>query len=162
MIHKHFWLKREEICAQIEGWIEELSKPQYTERASRTISFNSMMLHRHYRHLREELAKLKPPRGLEDLDAPFNPVATLPPMDVSTAAAASATTSAQAGAEDSLVPELNLMVDNGDNDLPISADFYKVMDKSETLLPGEEDVIEILSDTENESSVWQDKEDDTP
>jgi len=40
-----------------------------------------MVLRRHYRHLREELSKLKPPRGLEDLDAPFNPVATLPPMD---------------------------------------------------------------------------------
>ncbi|KAH8417362.1 hypothetical protein KR222_009764, partial [Zaprionus bogoriensis] len=151
VIHKHFWLKREEICAQIEGWIEELSKPQFTERASRTISFNSMVLRRHYRHLREELAKLKPPRGLEDLDAPFNPVATLPPMDVSTSAAAASVTNPQLGPDDGMVPELNLMVDNGDSELPISADFYKT-DKS--LLTGEEDVVEILSDTENESSVW--------
>ncbi|XP_034488815.1 baculoviral IAP repeat-containing protein 6 [Drosophila innubila] len=162
VIHKHFWLKREEICTQIEGWIEELSKPQYTERASRTISFNSMVLRRHYRHLREELAKLKPPRGLEDLDAPFNPVATLPPMDVSTTAASTATTNAQVGTDDTLVPELNLMVDNGDSDLPLSAEFYKDMEKSAALLAGEEDVVEILSDTENESSVWQEKEDDTP
>ncbi|TDG43863.1 hypothetical protein AWZ03_009727 [Drosophila navojoa] len=161
VIHKHFWLKREEICTQIEGWIEELSKPQYTERASRTISFNSMVLRRHYRHLREELAKLKPPRGLEDLDAPFNPVATLPPMDVSTTTTATPTTNAQVGTEDSLVPELNLMVDNGDSDMPMPADYFKDM-KEEGLLTGEEEVVEILSDTENESSVWQDKEEDTP
>lgn len=161
MIHKHFWLKREEICTQIEGWIEELSKPQYTERASRTISFNSMVLRRQYRHLREELAKLKPPRGLEDLDAPFNPVATLPPMDVSTTTSASTTTNAQVDNEDSLVPELNLMVDNGDSDMSMPADFFKDM-KEEGLLTGEEEVVEILSDTENESSVWQDKEEDTP
>ncbi|XP_062126380.1 baculoviral IAP repeat-containing protein 6 isoform X3 [Drosophila sulfurigaster albostrigata] len=162
VIHKHFWLKREEICTQIEGWIEELSKPQYTERASRTISFNSMVLRRHYRYLREELAKLKPPRGLEDLDAPFNPVATLPPMDVSTTAASTTTATSQVGSDDSLVPELNLMVENGDSDLPLSADFYKEIEKSEALLTGEDDVVEILSDTENESSVWQDKEEDTP
>jgi len=121
-----------------------------------------MVLRRHYRHLREELAKLKPPRGLEDLDAPFNPVATLPPMDVSTTAGTTATSNAQVGTDDTLVPELNLMVDNGDSDLPLSADFYKNMEKSEALLTGDEDVVEILSDTENESSVWQDKEEDTP
>ncbi|XP_064535866.1 baculoviral IAP repeat-containing protein 6 isoform X5 [Drosophila montana] len=161
VIHKHFWLKREEICTQIEGWIEELSKPQYTERASRTISFNSMVLRRHYRHLREELAKLKPPRGLEDLDAPFNPVATLPPMDVSSTTSATTTINAQVGTDDSLVPELNLMVDNGDSDMSMPADFFKDM-KDEGLLTGEEEVVEILSDTENESSVWQDKEEDTP
>ncbi|XP_073817547.1 BIR repeat containing ubiquitin-conjugating enzyme isoform X2 [Musca autumnalis] len=80
VIHTHFWLKRNEICAQIENWIEELCKPQYNERSSRTISFNSMVLRRQYRHLREELAKLKVPEGLEDLDEPFNPNVTLPAM----------------------------------------------------------------------------------
>ncbi|XP_068153762.1 baculoviral IAP repeat-containing protein 6 isoform X3 [Drosophila tropicalis] len=157
VIHKHFWLKREEICNQIEGWIKELSKPQYTERASRTISFNSMVLRRHYRHLREELAKLKPPRGLEDLDAPFNPVATLPPMDVSTAAATATTTNAQVGTDDALVPELNLLNDN--DDTPPDG-FFKNFEKEEGMLVGEEEVVEILSDTENESSVWHEKEDD--
>lgn len=39
-----------------------------------------MVLKRQYRHLREELAKLKVPDGLEDLDAPFNPNVTLPAM----------------------------------------------------------------------------------
>ncbi|XP_055907013.1 baculoviral IAP repeat-containing protein 6 isoform X1 [Eupeodes corollae] len=80
VIHTHFWVKRHEICAQIEGWIEELSKPQYSER--NTITFNSMVLRREYRNLREELAKLKVPEGLEDLDMPFNPNVTLPVMTV--------------------------------------------------------------------------------
>ncbi|XP_054725362.1 baculoviral IAP repeat-containing protein 6 isoform X3 [Anastrepha obliqua] len=84
VIHTHFWLKRNEICSQIENWIEELSKPQYSERNSRTISFNSMVLRRQYRHLREELAKLKVPEGLEDLDTPFNPNVNLPAMTEST------------------------------------------------------------------------------
>ncbi|XP_037827973.1 baculoviral IAP repeat-containing protein 6 isoform X2 [Lucilia sericata] len=83
VIHTHFWLKRNEICAQIENWIEELCKTQYNERSSRTISFNSMVLRRQYRHLREELAKLKVPEGLSDLDAPFNPNVTLPVMNES-------------------------------------------------------------------------------
>lgn len=42
-----------------------------------------MVLRRQYRHLREELAKLKVPEGLEDLDAPFNPNVTLPAMSES-------------------------------------------------------------------------------
>ncbi|XP_036324883.1 baculoviral IAP repeat-containing protein 6 isoform X2 [Rhagoletis pomonella] len=84
VIHTHFWLKRDEICSQIENWIEELSKPQYSERNSRTISFNSMVLRRQYRHLREELAKLKVPEGLKDLDSPFNPNINLPAMTEST------------------------------------------------------------------------------
>lgn len=42
-----------------------------------------MVLRRQYRHLREELAKLKVPEGLNDLDAPFNPNVTLPAMNES-------------------------------------------------------------------------------
>lgn len=42
-----------------------------------------MVLRRQYRHLREELAKLKVPEGLNDLDAPFNPNVTLPAMSES-------------------------------------------------------------------------------
>lgn len=67
IIHTHFWLKRQEICNQIQDWITELSKPQH----SRQISLNSMVLRRQYRQLREELAKLPVPEGLEDLDRPF-------------------------------------------------------------------------------------------
>lgn len=39
-----------------------------------------MVLRRQYRHLREELSKLKVPEGLHDLDVPFNPNVTLPAM----------------------------------------------------------------------------------
>lgn len=74
VIHTHFWVKRHEICNQIESWIAELSIPQYSERSGRTISFNSMVLRRQYKQLREELAKLPVPSGLEDLDSPFNAV----------------------------------------------------------------------------------------
>lgn len=63
----HFWLKRHEICGQIEGWITELAKLQLAERVDR-----SMVLRRQYRQLREELAKLPIPAGLEDLDQPFS------------------------------------------------------------------------------------------
>lgn len=72
VIHTHFWLKRNEICQQIENWIAELSRPQYSERGGRTITFNSMVLRRQYRQLREELAKLPVPEGLEHLDHPFS------------------------------------------------------------------------------------------
>jgi len=71
-------MKRHEICEQIEDWIDELGKPKYSERNSRTVSFNSMVLRRHYRHLRDELAKLKVPEGLEDLDIPFSAQEKLP------------------------------------------------------------------------------------
>lgn len=67
VIHMHFWLKRREICTQIEGWIADLAKLQLTERVDR-----SMVLRRQYRQLREELAKLPMPPGMEDLDQPFS------------------------------------------------------------------------------------------
>lgn len=77
MIHTHFWLKRFEICKQIESWIDELSKTQ-SDRSGRTISYNAMVLRRQYRQLREELGKLQVPKGLQDLDViPFNPNVTL-------------------------------------------------------------------------------------
>lgn len=118
--------------------------------------------------MREELAKLKPPRGLEDLDAPFNPVATLPLIDVSAApVAASGTTNAQVGTDDTIVPELNLLNENeadGDGDGDADADpedvgtptYFKFPKEEEAL----EEVVEILSDTENESTVWQEKEEE--
>lgn len=92
MIHTHFWLKRNEICSQIENWITELSKPQYSERNGRTISFNSMVLRRNYRQLREELAKLPPPPGLEEMNHPFS-IATTTPTTPSNSATASGSTS---------------------------------------------------------------------
>lgn len=72
VIFTHFWLKRNEICQQIESWITELSQPQISERSGRAISFNSMVLRRQYRQLREELAKLPTPKGLEQFDNFFS------------------------------------------------------------------------------------------
>lgn len=72
VINTHFWLKRNEICQQIENWIAELSRPQYSERSGRAISFNSMVLRRQYRQIREELAKLPVPEGLENFENPFS------------------------------------------------------------------------------------------
>lgn len=72
VIFTHFWLKRNEICQQIESWIAELSRPQYSDRSGRAISFNSMVLRRQYRQIREELAKLPVPEGLEDFENPFS------------------------------------------------------------------------------------------
>lgn len=71
VIHTHFWLKRHEICTQIEEWIAEVNKHQQTERSGRSVAFNSLILKRLYTQLREELAKLPVPPGLEDLDQPF-------------------------------------------------------------------------------------------
>lgn len=91
VIHTHFWLKRNEICTQIEGWIAELSKPQQNERSGRTLSYNANVLRRQYRQLREELAKLPVPEGLEDFDNPFtanlpttNTTSMLPSTNINT------------------------------------------------------------------------------
>uniref|UniRef100_A0A336MXH4 CSON002646 protein n=1 Tax=Culicoides sonorensis TaxID=179676 RepID=A0A336MXH4_CULSO len=95
VIHTHFWLKRNEICTQIENWITELSKPQYSERNGRTISFNSMVLRRNYRQLREELSKLPPPPGLEEMNNPFSVNATTPTTPSNSATASGSTSMSQ-------------------------------------------------------------------
>lgn len=73
VIYTHFWFKRNEICQQIENWIDELSRStQVSERCGRTISFNSMVLKRQYRQLRDEFAKLPVPENLKNFKNPFN------------------------------------------------------------------------------------------
>ncbi|CAG9807884.1 unnamed protein product [Chironomus riparius] len=73
VIFTHFWFKRNEICQQIESWIDELSRStQVSERCGRTISFNSMVLKRQYRQLRDEFAKLSVPENLKNFKNPFN------------------------------------------------------------------------------------------
>lgn len=81
-------MKRQEICSQIEEWIADLSKPHLSERGGRSISFNSVGLRRHYRQLREELAKLPVPEGLEDLNRPFAATVTSPTFDATSAISA--------------------------------------------------------------------------
>lgn len=94
VIFTHFWLKRNEICQQIETWIAELSRPQYSDRSGRAISFNSMVLRRQYRQIREELAKLPVPEGLENFENPFS--ATPPSNSAANAPTTSASMSASA------------------------------------------------------------------
>ncbi|XP_059477801.1 baculoviral IAP repeat-containing protein 6 [Neocloeon triangulifer] len=67
VVHNHFWFKRHEIEQQIDGWIKELDSQSSDRRTGRAISVNSVSLKRHYRQLKEELANLKAPAGLEDL-----------------------------------------------------------------------------------------------
>jgi baculoviral IAP repeat-containing protein 6 len=120
VIHTHFWLKRNEICQQIENWIAELSRPQYSERGGRTITFNSI-LRRQYRQLREELAKLPVPEGIEGLeqfDHPFSANITM------TTPANSATTSENSESV---------------NAMPTTS--------AETLLDKEMEIVEIPADT---------------
>lgn len=85
----HFWMKRHEICTQIEGWITELAKLQLAERVDR-----SLVLRRQYRQLREELAKLPIPPGLEDLDTPFSATVGMPAAAAGSSGSTTTTTSA--------------------------------------------------------------------
>ncbi|XP_011349517.2 baculoviral IAP repeat-containing protein 6 isoform X2 [Ooceraea biroi] len=71
VIHSHFWIKRHEIVAQLEGWIRDMEMHGSDRRSGRTISLNALSLRRHYRLLREELNKLPTPKGLEDLAEPL-------------------------------------------------------------------------------------------
>jgi hypothetical protein len=44
VIHTHFWMKRQEIVAQIEGWILDMETQSGDRRTGRTISLNAMAL----------------------------------------------------------------------------------------------------------------------
>ncbi|CAK9813280.1 Baculoviral IAP repeat-containing protein 6 [Anthophora quadrimaculata] len=71
IIHTHFWIKRHEIVAQLEGWIRDMELHGSDRKFGRTLSLNALALRRHYRLLREELSKLPTPEGLEDLVEPL-------------------------------------------------------------------------------------------
>ncbi|XP_017761383.1 PREDICTED: baculoviral IAP repeat-containing protein 6 [Eufriesea mexicana] len=71
VIHTHFWIKRHEIVAQLEGWIRDMELHGLDRRFGRTLSLNALTLRRHYSLLREELSKLPTPAGLEDLVEPL-------------------------------------------------------------------------------------------
>jgi hypothetical protein len=44
VIHTHFWLKRHEIVAQIEGWIRDMEMHAADRRSARTISLSALAL----------------------------------------------------------------------------------------------------------------------
>lgn len=75
MIQRHFWLKRDEICEQIEAWIHEMEQgtsavsaettPENNRRVvQRSYQSHVSALKRHYAALKEELAKMIEPLGL--------------------------------------------------------------------------------------------------
>jgi len=47
VIHTHFWMKRQEIVAQIEGWILDMETQSGDRRTGRAISLNAMALKVH-------------------------------------------------------------------------------------------------------------------
>lgn len=67
VIHTHFWFKKREIIKQIQQWITDMESQGNDRRNGRTISLNTIALKRHFEQLREELNKLKPPPGQEDM-----------------------------------------------------------------------------------------------
>ncbi|XP_071454170.1 dual E2 ubiquitin-conjugating enzyme/E3 ubiquitin-protein ligase BIRC6 [Hetaerina americana] len=72
VIHTHFWIKRHEVIRQIDAWLADMEGLSGDRRTGRAISLHTVALKRHFRLLKEELAKLKPPPGLEDLaDSPL-------------------------------------------------------------------------------------------
>ncbi|XP_063222017.1 baculoviral IAP repeat-containing protein 6 isoform X2 [Bacillus rossius redtenbacheri] len=86
VIHTHFWMKRQEIVSQVEGWIADMSQCG-DKRTGRAISMNAMALTRHFSQLKEELAKLRVPEGLEDLASTAWPPAAGPSQTPDTPAA---------------------------------------------------------------------------
>lgn len=72
VIHTHFWLKRHEILSQVEGWIADMEAQMTDKRVGRTSNKRTMISNlenfkKHYQQLRDQLAKIPPPEGLEDL-----------------------------------------------------------------------------------------------
>jgi len=144
VIYTHFWLKRNEICQQIENWIADLSRPQYSERSGRSISFNSMVLRRQYRQIREELAKLPVPEGLEDFENPFS---------VNTPASASATNlpTTSASASGSSMPVIQSLKDAKDK---VLMDIFNSIEDKESMLGNDgdeekENNLEVIDDLLN-------------
>lgn len=156
VIYAHFWLKRNEICQQVENWITELSRPQVSERSGRAISFNSMVLRRQYRQLREELAKLPVPEGLENFDNPFsvNPLpssssssctalAVLPSPSSSIGGIASSSTSTVGKLEDKTLLEILNSIDDEKKDYEMMAMMLNESNGSDD--PEKESVDELLN-----------------
>jgi baculoviral IAP repeat-containing protein 6 (apollon) len=83
VVRRHFWLKRDEICDQVEGWIAEMQSfitasarepaagaggaPAATQ--GRTLPSYLAGLKKNYQQLRDEFAKMRAPKGLEQLQS---------------------------------------------------------------------------------------------
>ncbi|XP_008195667.1 baculoviral IAP repeat-containing protein 6 isoform X2 [Tribolium castaneum] len=73
VIYTHFYLKRHEILAQVEGWIKDLENDITEKRISRTANKRSPTANidsfkKIFQQLKEQLTKLKPPEGVVEED----------------------------------------------------------------------------------------------
>ncbi|RZB38740.1 baculoviral IAP repeat-containing protein 6 [Asbolus verrucosus] len=78
IIHTHFYLKRHEIIAQVEGWIKDLENDITEKRISRTANKRSPTANidsfkKIFQQLKEQLLKLKPPEGVDEEESPPPP-----------------------------------------------------------------------------------------
>lgn len=64
VIHNHFWLKKDDICSEIDGWIAEMTGTYQNQ------------LKTHYDQLKKELKKLQPPPGIDDVKITKSPART--------------------------------------------------------------------------------------
>ncbi|XP_063908314.1 baculoviral IAP repeat-containing protein 6 isoform X4 [Zophobas morio] len=75
IIHTHFYLKRNEIIAQVEGWLKDLESDITEKRISRSAnkrspSANIDSFKKIFQQLKEQLMKLKPPEGVAEEETP--------------------------------------------------------------------------------------------
>jgi baculoviral IAP repeat-containing protein 6 len=72
IIYRHFWLKQSEITQQCEQWLEELTETcKHDKRAGKNMAGNQdpvTVFKNNWTQLKKELASLKTPEGLEDVE----------------------------------------------------------------------------------------------
>ncbi|VDK44650.1 unnamed protein product, partial [Anisakis simplex] len=67
VITRHFWLKRDEIIAQITEWIREMTVQLEEQRGvARTLQAHLSSLKRHFTALQDELARMERPAGVDE------------------------------------------------------------------------------------------------
>ncbi|CAK5092009.1 unnamed protein product [Meloidogyne enterolobii] len=67
IVKSHFWMKRDEICVQVEAWIEDIQHYITTHASSGKVLPNYLAgLKKHYETLKMEFNKMTAPPGLEN------------------------------------------------------------------------------------------------
>lgn len=72
VIYTHFWLKRNEICKQIQNWIEDVKAFSKDSEHADDILALSEKLNYQYQELRSMLSQLPVPENLKEFDNPFD------------------------------------------------------------------------------------------
>uniref|UniRef100_A0A914ZBD2 UBC core domain-containing protein n=1 Tax=Panagrolaimus superbus TaxID=310955 RepID=A0A914ZBD2_9BILA len=75
IIRRHFWIKRDEICEQIEEWIGEMQKlvDTATDQSIRVTKSSLSGLTKNFEDLKTEFSRMKAPEGLEKLVSKYFP-----------------------------------------------------------------------------------------